>query len=566
MSRRWKQRACIKLLITAWSVCIGQTATYKDVAVLINTNSTISERIGSYFAQQRGIPSLNIIRVSTSVSEEIDSVTFEDLRRQVEAALLDRHLVDSINYIVTTKGMPLKVKCVNSWANASVESELMLILGPYASLIGKVGRSVSPYYRKNTDFTRAQYGIYLVTRLDGYTETDVLNLIDRTSSTPSAVPPSTRFVFDQDPLWNSSVLYLNTNMKTAASQLQSRQYNVLLDTTTVFLTFQTNVLGYVSWGSNDKSCSLYTEHAIPHNSWLPGAVAETYVSTSGRTFTSPPVYGQSLIADLIAEGVSAAKGYVYEPYAGAISDVSILFPMYVDGFTVAESFFAASPSLSWMDVVVGDPKYRLVKNRLPADLESELSEHSGSLPVQLMAFSVEAQPKSVTVNWTTATEVQCYGFKIERRSSGSTLWLHRGFVYGAGTSNSPHQYAFVDADVPAGKYEYRLVQIDVDGTETRYSSVETNVMDVEASVRLSNYPNPFNPSTTIHFVVPGEGLTTVSVYNSLGQEISTLFRNNVSTFYEGTVSFDGTQLASGVYYCVVEWNGTRTIQRMLLIK
>ena len=112
-------------------------------------------------------------------------------------------------------------------------------------------------------------------------------------------------------------------------------------------------MGYVSWGSNDHND---TNNGKPNNTWLNGSIAETFVSTSGRSFTWPPVYGQSMIADLIDEGCTGVKGYVYEPYASNTARPQILFRRYVQGYNLAESYYMASPKLAWMDMIVGDPK------------------------------------------------------------------------------------------------------------------------------------------------------------------------------------------------------------------
>lgn len=95
----------------------------------------------------------------------------------------------------------------------------------------------------------------------------------------------------------------------------------------------------------------------PHNTWVDGAVGETYVSTGGRSFRYPTRYGQSLVADLIKDGISGVKGYVYEPYLNAIAHPNILFERYTKGWALGESFFAASEiGTSWMDLILGDPK------------------------------------------------------------------------------------------------------------------------------------------------------------------------------------------------------------------
>ena len=95
--------------------------------------------------------------------------------------------------------------------------------------------------------------------------------------------------------------------------------------TSTFLTKQKNVLGYVSWGSNDPNS---IDHAKTHNIWLPGSIAETAVSSSARTFNYPPSY----------------------------ADPDILFDRYTDNYNLAESYYMASQSIGWMDVIVGDPK------------------------------------------------------------------------------------------------------------------------------------------------------------------------------------------------------------------
>jgi len=94
----------------------------------------------------------------------------------------------------------------------------------------------------------------------------------------------------------------------------------------------------------------------PHNQWLNGSIAETAVSTSGRSFDFGTSYGQSLIADLLEDGVSGVKGYVYEPYLDAVAYPSVMITAYASGYTWAESIYMANPFMSWMGVAVGDPK------------------------------------------------------------------------------------------------------------------------------------------------------------------------------------------------------------------
>jgi len=333
----------------------AQTKDYSDVLVIINVNSPESVEIGEYFAARRHIPDGNLCRIQSSTDEEINDDEFQSLRSQIEHFLIYHHLADKINYLVTTKGVPLKVNRGARFSeispSASVESELTLILSPWSKCIGRAGRIYSPYFNAQSHFSHKEFGIYLVTRLDGYTVKDVKQLIQNGEGAKLVG----RFLFDCDPSLDKVAGFLNDDLRHAATQLEEYGMSVTLDDSHKFLTRQDSVLGYVSWGSNDMHWEYYTDLARPHNQWLPGAIAETYVSTSARSFEHV-LFIQSQIADLIREGVTGVKGYVYEPFASAMAHVDILFDRYTSGYNLAESFFAASWYLSWQDVVVGDPK------------------------------------------------------------------------------------------------------------------------------------------------------------------------------------------------------------------
>ena len=332
---------------------------YDDVLLVVNDQSAASQTIGDYFAASRGIPASRIVSISTAENETIDRQTFEqDIRLPVENFILNNKLDSEVNYIVTTKGVPLRITSVQTGADhASVDSELSLILGPYADQIGAENAVQNPYENVDFPFSREMFGIYLATRLTGYSVNDVITLIDR-----SAQPEQFgTFVLDVDSTKDTTTGFTFGNqwLREAAGILENTGHFVLLDETTSFVTNQTSVLGYASWGSNDANT---TDNGKPKFDWLPGSIAETYVSTSARTFTSPAVYGQSLVADLIAEGATGVKGYVYEPFLSSMAKPNILFDRYAKGYTLADSYFSASSSLGWQDVVIGDPKMAISDN------------------------------------------------------------------------------------------------------------------------------------------------------------------------------------------------------------
>ncbi len=542
---------------------IRAQVSYDDVGIIVNTNSTISRTIADYFVTARSIPRLNIIPVTVPEYEEIDSVAFEALRLQVEAYLQSHSLTTTINYLVTTKGLPLKVNRGSTFsptsASSSVESELALLLGPYSQSIGQAGHMSSPFYNQADHFSRARYGIYLVTRLDGYTLEDVENLIDR-GGPNTTVNAGALYLLDQDP--SSVVIYLNTYMGRARDILIARSKNVRLNTDSVYVTGQTDVVAYVSWGSNDRYADLFTDHAIPHNTWARGAIAETYVSTSARSFSFPPAYGQSLIADLVAEGVSGAKGYVYEPYASAMANASILLDRYTSGYNLAESYYMASMYLSWMDVIVGDPKTSISQEEPPQTPSIVLSSFHAS-PFK--------QSKKVLVTWETSSEHNNAGFAVQRRDvrSGEFVDVTDSLIQGAGTTNEPNRYSWTDRFAPSGTCYYRLRHVDLDGKGFFTDSIEVfvgkNRESVEQVRHIQNYPNPFNPSTSISFELLVDAKVTLTVYNSVGQEVSALVDGEKSAGMY-SIKLDGSHLASGVYFYRLQVGDFVTTKSTVLLK
>jgi uncharacterized protein (TIGR03790 family) len=566
----------LTLSVTLMATSTGLAQSYDDVAVIINSASPASVEIGRYFQAARAIPESNIITISAPVTETINGSQFDSLRASIESAINATGKSSLLNYLVTTKGLPLRVDRGNPGTSysgsASVEGELTLILGANAARIGLGGGCVSPYYNATRHFSRSSFGMYLVTRLDGYTVADVKGLIDR--SGPSVYSGAhARFVFDQDPTWSANYSYLNNSMSSASTTLLERGCTVELNTDTLFLTHEENVAGYVSWGSNDRNAADFSVNAVPENTWAPGAIVETYVSTSGRTFEEPVAYGQSVIADLVHEGVSGAKGYVYEPFTLAMANVATLFDRYTNGYNLAESYYSASLYVSWMDVVIGDPKTSIVQ--------------SAPLPVQLISFDgrMISQGHAVLLTWSTASEMQCYGFEVQRRFSNTCDFASIGgsFVAGNGTTAEPHTYSWVDTARFAGSAEYRLRQIDMDGT-SRFSDGIAVVSDMnttaiaaagmpESLEMLTSYPNPFNPSTTIRFDVPRSASAggsadvkiRLTVYDMTGRELQVLLDGNAAPGSH-EYRWNAGNSASGTYFCVLTTPAGNKVLRMLLIR
>ena len=189
------------------------------------------------------------------------------------------------------------------------------------------------------------------------------------------------------------------------------------------------------------------------------------------------------------------------------------------------------------------------------------------LPVEMISFTASAQQVNAMLVWSTATEVNNYGFNIERRAIASSAWAKVGFVAGNRTSNATHHYTYADNNLSAGTYAYRLKQIDNDGTFKYSASTEVTIAGVPKELKLyGNYPNPFNPSTKVEFTVPETGNARLSVYNVLGQEVATLFNGSAAAGNLYSMNFDASRMASGLYFSVLEYGNQRITHKMLLTK
>lgn len=83
---------------------------------------------------------------------------------------------------------------------------------------------------------------------------------------------------------------------------------------------------------------------------------------------------------------------------------------------------------------------------------------------------------------------------------------------------------------------------------------------------FQNYPNPFNPSTNIQFDLINSSRVTLKVFNVLGEEVATLVNGQALNAGTHTISFDGSQLSSGVYMYRLEANGVTSTRKMVLMK
>jgi uncharacterized protein (TIGR03790 family) len=375
-----------------------------EVLLVRNETSPVSKAIANLYSQKRHVRNILSIQCQdSSLNTENETITLTNYTSLIENPIreyLAGHA--NINFIVLTKGIPIRItgsamgSCdENSRVPAgirghpSVDSTLAAL--GYESLpgtmkinirgSGAIGCAYSNlYWNAIEPFSHAKFGGYLVTRLDGYTEADAISLVLRSLAAEkniSRILTRGKVLLDVEPIFGlgdkaaqpapisstdisseSAYSDFNADMRHAYDILTNHGVPVELDLTTNFIGWRTNLLGYFSFGSNDErswlSNDFYSTNAYLSLYFAPGALSDTAVSTSARTFL-PTQGGQSLLVDLIAHGLTGGKGYTDEPLLQAIASPTIVFDRYTSGYTLAESFYAASRFVDWEDVVVGDP-------------------------------------------------------------------------------------------------------------------------------------------------------------------------------------------------------------------
>lgn len=398
------------------------------VLLVVNANSPSSVDIGNDYIRKRRITHVLRIRCQDSavlsgpipnpdsraggiLGTKGETVSLALYREVIEApikAYLSAH--PGLDFIVLTKGIPIRINDAgepNGLDRFSLDSRLASL--DYESLADSISVEIAEpgndeywqkwfgrhykgtawanrFWNSSQRFSHAQFGGYLVTRLDGYSEADAKALVTRALLAERSIAaggmPTGAILLDVAPKWGftnkalqpisilsemrpgdrraritSEKAHLgdfNSDMQLAADLLNARGVPVELDETGHFVGNRTNLMGYFSWGSNDPAFNLTVYHSLE---FAPGALSDTAVSTGGRTFL-PTQGGQSLIADLIAQGVTGIKGYTDEPLVQAVAVPSIVLERYTRGWTLAESFYSGSQLVGWQDIVIGDPLAR----------------------------------------------------------------------------------------------------------------------------------------------------------------------------------------------------------------
>ncbi len=358
------------------------------VLVIENANSPVSMQIAKYYMEKRGLRKTLAIRcVDSALSVDGETLDYSIYREAIEKPLREYLANDTkIDFIVLTKGIPLRLSNAPvGFAPGRPSLDSCIAALDYFDRTDSIRTLIvendikgtaymNRFWNSTERFSHAKHGGYLVTRLDGYTAASAMALVD-SSLAGEATQPTGPILLDSmaiaDPVdvskvplspfrdgikdmetimeigwneWNVDLFATNSNLKQAGVPVE-------YDRTDNFIGNKQGLMGYASWGSNDAK---YVAENYLSLRFAPGAIAETAVSTGARTFL-PTSGGQSLIADLVEARVTGVKGYCDEPFLLAVASPSVLFDRYTRGWTLAESYYAASRFVGWEDIILGDP-------------------------------------------------------------------------------------------------------------------------------------------------------------------------------------------------------------------
>lgn len=388
--------SCFSSALFAETADNNSVSLAQRVYVLVNEDSTDSQRIAEYYCQQRAIPQSNIIRLPLSTDEVI---TLDEYVRTIHNPLLDifleRGLVEGIvhseidpwgrkkmsvathriAYLVTTKGVPLKFtvskegmspEAIKAYSNnlnkeeASVDSELSALLFNYYSLFK--GAIKNPEYGSVDAASKKISRVLRVARLDAPSLKQVLKIIDDSIAVESYGLRGRAYIDLGGPHaegneWISRVGSLLENANFEVDYEKTKRtfnYTDRLDAPAI----------YVGWYKH-KANEQWLDRSIRVP---PGAIAYHLHSFSATTLRSER---KNWIGPLLAKGFALSFGYVYEPFLGLTVRPDLFFQSLLSGQSAGEAFSVANPVLSWQSVLIGDPLYRPFAFSLEEQMESE---------------------------------------------------------------------------------------------------------------------------------------------------------------------------------------------------
>lgn len=204
------------------------------------------------------------------------------------------------------------------------------------------------------------------------------------------------------------------------------------------------------------------------------------------------------------------------------------------------------------------------------------------LPVFLSFFSAKSTQNGILLSWRSETEIGNMGFNLYKWQKNLNDRSNiSGFIRGAGTSNQPNNYEYLDLDVIEEKtYYYQIEDVGINGITNKSNiiSIQYSIAEHRDQLPLSmtvssSYPNPFgnksgNPGTSVIVNIPASHFS-IAVYNLVGQKVYHFFVNENApgkyVFQWYGKNNGGNNLANGIYLWIIKSETTFKARRIILL-
>jgi uncharacterized protein (TIGR03790 family) len=416
---KWWRLACL-ILFGGLAGCGLQAEPAHPLAdytvVVANASDPDSVEIARAYQAFRGIPEKNVILLPMSSGLAIDRATFvEELFNPLRSEFMERGLTHgeflsktdvhgrreilwlglSVRYLVLCRGVPLKIKGgdketdqpifdayvmasngrlsmpgVFMRTNGSVDGELSLLAHDQWPATGVIPNPIA-----NKLPVDEKQRILRVSRLDGPTKADVLNMIDGVREV-EAKGLRGRAYFDLRNRPEGDAYRMGDDwIREASNAVIAADFDTTVDNRPGMFTLEDRMdmpAIYVGWYFH----KVRGPFLIPGFRFAPGAIAMHLHSTSAG---NPRLGEQHWVGPLISRGAAATVGNVYEPYLVATHHFDIILKGMLAGFNFGDSSYAALPFLSWQAAAFGDPLYQPFKVEASAMYEAAMTDFDAEL-------------------------------------------------------------------------------------------------------------------------------------------------------------------------------------------
>ena len=357
-----------------------------SVVVVANPDYAGSVEVAEYYMEAREIPEGNLLSVAGPTTEIINRTQYNEYEADIEVALEAANLTDTVEVLVLTYGVPLKVNSDDTWdyngPQASVDGELALLVSDSMNS-GNNGRHSNPYFNTQREFQRNENDdMLLVTRLDGHDKDEAMALVDEAMAAEADNAQGWAY-FDRDTGMTGNYAYYDEMIVEGFNRSLERGLSSALEESAKDIGQEGalwserssdgaepangTVTPFFYWG-------WYSDSAYHDTfNWTRGAVGMRL-----HSFNAQSMRGSHWVTGAVADGISGSTGHVWEPWLDAAAYPHIVMEAFYDGYTAAEALWMGTPYLSWQNIVVVDPLYTPVQ----LNFTLELNDETPTLPVQ----------------------------------------------------------------------------------------------------------------------------------------------------------------------------------------